>query len=412
MDHNRTSNNKLNFKYFVIYGMVYEFILRLYKPYQVKFLERLGGDEFHISLLNSLPGLIMVFTVLPAIFYLRHLDSRKMTGSMLLLSRFFVLLFATVPFMPKEYQPMAFIVIAALLSAPTSLYVNSFQTLTGELFSPKDRPHALGLKSRYGVIVTIIVIFATGQILSKLPSTEGDRIILYQLFFVLAFILTFIELIILSKLKPLESTVNSTAKPSVVFKEIFSNKPYLIFVACSLLFHFGWQMGWPLYSIYTIKELGADESWLSLISISSMCVMLIGHTIWPKLINKFGNPVIISICTVGMAITPLLYIASKDLITLTIMAAFTGIFTSGTLTVLLSSILEVIPTQNRIIYMGVYTTFTNITLAIAPIIGHYFLSSRSIQFALLMTTIFRLIGGVAFIIRNHYIKRNKALMSS
>lgn len=82
------------------------------------------------------------------------------------------------------------------------------------------------------------------------------------------------------------------------------------------------------------------------------------------------------------------------------MAAFTGVFTSGTITVLLSSVLEVIPLKNRMIYMGVYTTMTNITLAIAPIVGHYFLTTRSIQVALLMSTVFRLIGGVAFIIRN------------
>lgn len=411
MKTNSNTQSNSNLKYFVLYGMMYEFILRLFKPYQVKFLERLGGNEFHISLLNSLPGLIMVFTVLPAIFYLRHLDSKKMVGSMALLSRFFVLLFAVVPFLPSQYQPIAFIVIAALLSAPTSLYVNSFQTFTGELFTPEERANALGLKSRYGVIVTMVVIFLTGQILSKLPNSEEQRIVFYQLFFVVAFFLTFIEVGILSKLKPKQKTVNSKAKASVVLKEVFKNKPYLLFVACSLLFHFGWQMGWPLYSIYTIKELGADEGWLSLISISSMCVMLIGHTVWPKLINKFGNPLIIAVCTVGMAITPLLYIASKDLLTLTIMAAFTGVFTSGTLTVLLSSILEVIPDKNRIIYMGVYTTFTNITLAIAPIIGHYFLSSRSIQFALLMTTIFRLIGGIAFIIRNQYIKNNPQMIS-
>lgn len=401
--------NNINLKYFVLYGMVYEFILRLYKPFQVKFLERLGGNEFHISLLNSLPGLIMVFTVLPAIFYLRQLDTKKLTASMIILSKFFVLLFATVPFMPSKYQPMAFIIITALLAAPTSLYVNSFQSLTGELFPPKDRAYALGLKSRYGVIVTMVVIFITGQVLSKLPSSDSQRIIFYQLFFVFAFLLSFLEVGLLLKLKPTKESTNSNSKASVVLKEVFKNKPYLLFVSCSLLFHFGWQMGWSLFSIYTIKELGADESWLSIISLSSMVTMLIGHTIWPKLINKFGNPLIIAICTMGMAITPLLYIVSKDLPTLTVMAAFTGVFTSGTLTVLLSSILEVIPEKNRIIYMGVYTTFTNVTLAIAPILGHYFLSSRNIQFALFMTSMFRIIGGISFIVRNHFIKKNKSL---
>lgn len=393
-----------NLRYFIIYGMIYEISLRLYNPYQVKFLERIGGDEFHISLFNSMPGLIMVFTVLPVLLWLRHLDAKKMTSWATLLQRVFVLSYALVPFVPLEIQPWVFIGITALLSIPMALYTNSFQSLTGDLFTPENRAQAIGAKSKFSVPVIMAIVFITGQILTRLPSNENERIILYQIFFVVAFMMTFAELGILKKLKPINVSHQKPAPVKHVFREIFSNKPYLIFAGCSLLFHFGWQMGWPLFSIYTIKTLGADEGWLSIINLASMTTMFIGHHYWHRLIDRFGNPTIIAVCTVGMSITPLLYIASGDLYMLTVMAAFTGIFTSGTITVLLSSALEVIPLENRMIYMGVYTTFTNITLAIAPIIGHYFLSSRSIQMALLMTTLFRLIGGIAFIIRNRMVR--------
>jgi MFS family permease len=394
----------LNLKYYILYGMMYEFLLRLYKPFEVKFLERIGGNEFHISLLNSLPGLIMVFTTLPAILLLRNMDAKKMTGSMVLFTRLFVLFYAFIPFLNPKYQPIAFIILTALLSAPASIYTNSFQSLTGELFPPDERANALGQKSKYAVIVNMLVIFITGEMLANLPVNENQRIILYQLFFITAFLLTFVEIWILSKLKPQQETQNNNEPIKIVLTEILTNREYLLFVICSLIFHFGWQMGWPLFSIYTIKNLGADEGWLAILSLSSLVTMLIGHTYWPRLIRKYGNPTIIAVCSVGMALTPILYILSDNLYTLTFMAGLTGIFTSGTLTVLLSSILEVIPTKNRMIYMGVYTTFTNITLAIAPILGHYFLSSKSIQFALLMSALFRLLGGFAFIARNQFIK--------
>lgn len=393
-----------NLRFFIFYGMINEFVLRLYKPYQVKFLERIGGNELHISLFNSMPGLIMVFTVLPVLLILRHLDSRVMTSRSLIVLRFCVLSYALVPFLPSNSQPLVFIGITALVSIPMAVYINSCQSLCGDLFDGKNRAQAIGAKSQYSVIVTMSVVFLTGQILTRVPSNEKELIILYQLFFVIAFLMTFIEFGILKKLKPINEVTRDLAPVKHVFKEIFHNKPYMIFVGCSLLFHFGWQMGWPLFSIYTIKTLGADEGWLSIISLASMATMFIGHRYWHRLIDRFGNPLIIAVCTVGMSITPLLYIISKDLYTLTVMAAFTGIFTSGTVTVILSSALEVIPLKNRMIYMGVYTTFTNITLAIAPIIGHYFLSSRSIQMALLMTSVFRLIGGIAFIIRNRVLK--------
>ncbi len=389
-----------NLKYFILYGMINEFVLRLYRPYQVKFLERVGGSELHISLLNSLPGLIMVFTVLPVLFWLRHIDTKKMTGWSLILLRICILSYALVPIMPTDSQPWVMIGITALLSIPMALYTNSFQSLCGELFTHQNRAQAIGAKSKYSVPVIMLVVFLTGQILTRVPSNKSELIILYQIFFGIAFLMTFIELGILKKLKPINMIHLKPMPIKHVFKEILMNKPYLIFAGCSLLFHFGWQMGWPLFSIYTIKNLGANEGWLSIISLASMSTMFIGHHYWHRLIDRYGNPKIIAICTVGMSITPLLYIISKDLYTLTVMAAFTGIFTSGTITVLLSSVLEVIPLKNRMIYMGVYTTLTNITLAIAPIVGHYILSTRSIQMALLVTSIFRLIGGIAFIIRN------------
>lgn len=394
-----------NMKLFIIYGMIYEFIIRLYHPYQAKFLERIGGDELAISLLNSLPGLVMVFTVLPAILIMRNFNSQKTTALMLVITRSFVFLCAFIPFLPNEYQPLVFIIIVALMSSPRSIYINGFQSLTGELFTVDQRAHALGLKNKYSVVITMIITFSTGQILTNLPSTNQERLIIYQIFFVIAFVFSAFELGILKKFKPLEHSKNSKKPFRLVLKEIFKNKPYLLFITCSLIFHFGWQMGWPLFSIYTIKTLGANESWLAIISVASMTTMFIGYSKWPKLIEKYGNPTIVAICTMGMSITPLLYVISKDLYTLTVMASLTGIFTSGTLTVLLSSILEVIPNKNRIFYMGVYTTLTNVTLSIAPIIGHYFLSSRSIQFALVMTTLFRLVGGFTFIIRNLYLKR-------
>ena len=398
------SFNKNNLYYYVIYGMIYELSFRLYNPYQVKFLERIGGSDLDISLFNSLPGLIMVFTTLPAILIMKNIKSLNITSQMIILQRFFVLLYALIPLVPQPLRPLTFIFLTALMSIPNALYTNGFQSLTAELFLPEERALAISLKSRYGVIIITIVTYVTGQILTILPRSDGERIFFYQLFFITAFLLSFIEYLSLKKLKPIQHSHNTSEPFFTVMKDIFHNKPFLLYLTCSLIFHFGWQMGWPLFSIYTIKNLGADEQWLAITSIASMLTMFVGYFFWPGLIEKFGNPLIVAICTLGMSTTPLMYIISKDLYTLTFMAALTGIFTSGTLTVLLSSLFEVIPTKNRIFYMGVYTTFTNVTLSIAPIIGHYFSTLHSIQFALLMTTVFRLLGGISFILRNRKIR--------
>lgn len=401
---NRTLTPKNNLYFYVLYGMIYELGFRLYNTYQVKFLERIGGNDFDISLFNSLPGLIMVFTTLPAIIFLRNSKSLTITSKMIILQRFFVLLYAVVPFLDPQFQPITFILITAFMSIPNALYTNGFQSLTAELFLPEDRALAISLKSRYTVIVITIVTYVTGQMLTLIPKTASERIVLYQIFFLSAFVFSIVEFFSLKRLKPISITTNSAEPIAAIIKGIFKNKNFLLYLICSLIFHFGWQMGWPLFSIYTIKNLGADEHWLAIISIASMLTMFVGYFFWPGLIQRFTNPVIVAVCSVGMSVTPIMYLVSKDLYTLTFMAALTGIFTSGTLTVLLSSLYEVIPQENRIFYIGVYTTFTNITLSIAPIVGHYFSVAHSIQYALVVTAILRFIGGIAFIVRNRFIR--------
>jgi MFS family permease len=100
-----------------------------------------------------------------------------------------------------------------------------------------------------------------------------------------------------------------------------------------------------------------------------------------------------------MALTPLLYAVSKSLPVLAIFSMSTGLFTAGTITVLFSDMLDVIPDQNRVIYVGYYNVFTNITLVISPLVGHLFYEARGIVLALIVTTVFRLVGGLAFMIR-------------
>ncbi len=394
-----------NIKVFVWYGILFQIMERLYKPYAVKFLERIGGSNFHISLFNALPGFTMFLTVfIGALWLNRQEDGKRAIQKTIFVSRFLILAFAAVPFIRPELQPMVFIVLYAVMSAPMAVYLSGYQGFVGDVFDKNKRARAIGLSNQYGVYAVMVVTMVTGLILSKLPRTESERMLIYQLFFILSFAAGILELFVFGRLKAPKTTRREIPDWKRSFRGIFRNRPFAFFMICSLLFHFGWQMGWPLFSIYMIKDLGADELWLAIINMGSFITMIAGHKIWPRYIEKIGNPTVTAICTIGMAFTPLLYIVSKNLVVMTMVAVLTGFFTSGTLTVLLSGLLEVIPEDERIVYMGFYNTFINLSLAFAPMLGHYFMQSRSIVFALYMTALFRLIGGIAFIYRSWHIK--------
>jgi MFS family permease len=383
-----------------------------YNPYAMKFLERIGGNAFHFSLINSTKGLIMIFTALPAAFIINKIvNKQKVTSSIVLTMAIIIFSLFFIPMLPTSYQVVTFIVILALLMIPISIYNISYQNITAEIF-PIRRARVLSKRSIYTIIFTTFVTITSGLIFRFFANDNSEYILIYRIFYLLAFACGVLAFFVFRKLQytPIESKESIRFKGS--FKKVFKNKRFTKFVLSSTIFHFGWQMGWPLFSIYTIKVLGADEFWLSLITVGSAIVMLFAHRIWPRLIEKYGNGKIAFICTLGMAITPILYVMSKSLLVLVIFSSLSGVFTAGTITVLFSDMLDVVPENNRVIYVGYYNTLTSITLAISPLVGHYFYESKGIIYALIITSLFRIFGGMSFMIRERLERKNKLVEGS
>jgi len=385
-----------NLKVFVIFGVLFELMNTLFNPYAIKYLQRIGGTDFDISLFNSMKGFIMIFAVLPGVFFVnKFTDAKRITGRFVLISVFFVLLLVIVPFLPAIWQPLVFITLMSLMMIPNAIYNASYQNFTGELF-PKRRPQVIAARSMYTIIFTTILTLFSGLIFKYIPKTNEDVIFIYQIFYTLAFFVGLGAFITFRQFnyRPAKNQAPLAFKGS--FKTVFSHKPFTQFITASTIFHFGWQMGWPLFSIYMIKNLGADELWLSLINIGSAFAMFYGHRKWPRLIEKYGSARVTTICAAGMAATPILYALSPNLTVLLLISSTSGFFIAGTITVLFTELLDVTPNENRIVYVGYYNTLTNITLAISPFVAHFFLANWGIHIALVATTLFRLIGGLAF----------------
>jgi len=393
---------KINYKLFVAYGIMYELMMRLYQPFQAKFLQRLGGTDVHIALMSSMPGFVMAFIVLPGAIYLNRLeDKHKATGRLIFISRFFLLLFAAIPFLPINIQPILFVAFVVMMSVPNSIYLTSYQSFIGDLFEPEARADAIGRRNMFTVPATVVLTFFTGLALNHLPGTEAERIQLYQMFYVVAFVFGMVELNIFKKFR-ISETHMTKKFIKFNFKEFMSNKKFTRFLKSSLLFHFGWQMAWPLFTIYTISVLNAHEAWLGYLSIGQSLAMFFGYMFWSKKINKYGNHVITAVCTMGMALTPVFYILSPNLSVLLISASVSGFFTAGTISVLLSDLLEVIPQEKSVLYIGLYTLFTNISLAVSPLVGSFIKETYGIYVALGAAAFFRMIGSLSFFKRSRH----------
>ncbi len=384
---------------YIKYIILFNLMIACFRPYVIKFLTRLGGTPFDIALFNATKGIAMILVVLPGVFLIdRTADKKRITGWLILAIATLSLLNVFVPLAPDNLQPLTFILLAALLMIPMAIYDPSYRNITGELF-PDRRSQVVARSNMFSVATMTVFSLSSGLAFRFLAKNDQDYITIYQILFVLSFIFGIAAYLIFKRFyyQPAEDHKRINLKNSIAAMR--RNGPFKKFVGASVLFHFGWQMGWPLFGIYMINTLGADELWLAVINVGAALAMMIGHRLWPVFIDKYGHQRASTVSTLGMAITPLLYAMSPNLLTLAILSSISGIFTSGVITVLFTDLLEVAPDQNRIIFIGVHSTLTNITLAISPFVGHWIFSNFNIYIALIATAVFRIIGSAAFLVR-------------
>lgn len=396
-----------NLKYYIINGILFTLMQSLSRTYAAKFLYRIGGTDFHNYLFNALPGLVAVFATIPGIIWLGKTRERKNTMvSFFFGSRIFSVFFAIVPFLPEYSRPMIFVLLYSAMNLPETASVTALQTYAGDIFMPNERANGISLRNKFSTLAQILVMLLMGEIMKLGGNSNRIVIYIYQAFFLISFILGLMEIRSFKKLRELPSTSSNSSGNNISFRlkdiinSVKKNKKFIYFMSCSLLFHFGWQMGWPLFSIYQINNLKADEWWLTILTVTSNAVMFFSYNYWNKLIHRKGTSFVLVYTTFGMAITPILYMLSPDLYIMTITGLATGFFTAGTTVIILDALLEVAPENERILYVGIHATLTNITLAVAPLIGGYIQSRTNIYTALLVTSLFRFIGSGAFFIRN------------
>ena len=393
--------NKTNLRFYILNGVLLSIVTCLYKPYAQKFLTRINGTEMHITLFTALPGLVALFTIIPGIIIINRAKNKKyIIAGAFLLSRAFILSLVVVPFLPPLYQPMTFVILISLMNFPDAVSTTALQSFTADIFEGNDCAVAITDRNKYSTLTNFVILLLMGYIMKQFGSTNGRTIEIYQVLFVLAFLISIFEIISFYKIKQIKCIKPLELDVLQCLKEIFHNKKFMVFMICSMIFHFGWQMGWPLFNIYQMNYLLADEYWLTIMGVTSGIVMFLSFNYWKKVIINKGNSFAITLGTTGMAITPILFALSPNLYVLTAVGLVTGFFTSGTITAIVSSLLETVPEKNRDMYVAVHATLTSVTLAVSPFLGTLILQHSNIYKALFITAIFRFAGSYAFFTRN------------
>jgi len=359
---------------FILYGLLFDTAANLWRPFALPFLSRLGGEEIHITLLNSLPGAVAAVVLLPgALLFRKFANQKKATAAFILLSRALILVLALIPALPPHVRPMLFVVMLGLMNCPDALSQTSLQSFLGSVFNGNMRGQAIAMRTKFGQAIIPVVSIITGLVITFVPRTEEQRMMLYQGFFIIAFLVGVWEVRMFMRLKveerPPAETADSPRKREI-FLAIMRDKRFRLFFFPAIFFVFTWQAGWTLFAFHQVRVLNATELWFAIFALASGVSAFISGSFWQKWLRKYGNNAIFVISGMLLAANTIMTPFVPNVQMMAVISLFTGFSAIGINTALLNGVLEATPDENRMIYLAFYNTIVNVSLFIAPFFAH------------------------------------------
>jgi MFS family permease len=393
-----------NILFYVYYGLLFDVVMNLYRPFIPKLLERLGGDNFIFTLFNALPGIVAAVVLIPgSIIISRFKNKKRATAILILLSRTLLLALAATPFFPPLVRAGMFVAFFAFMNLPDSLSQSSVQAFVGQVFNGRERSYAIATRSKFGHLVVIAVTLLTGLIISFLPGSEEQTIIYYQIFIVLAFVFGLAEVVMFLRFKtPEADDIHSETKPpSFSFKDLkgfFSDKRFRKFFFTTLVFTFFWQAAWPVMNILQVKEMGATEIWLAIFAVVSGLTSFFSIGFWNKRINRQSNYFALGFAMCLMPINLVIFGIAPNLPFLLLASLSGGFATAGLTVTLLNGLLASAGEKDRIIvYVGIFNTFTNLSLFVSPFFAFFFVELWGTRETIFFLTVLRVFAAVLFV---------------
>ena len=366
----------------------------------------LGITNFQVGLISSLPQIIGLFGTIIGSMIINNLEEKKkFTAFSFLITRLFLLLMATVIFLPEAWQGWVFVSLIGLMNLPGSIAQMSWQSFIGDIIPDSQRNQFFSKRNRINTLVGLIATTIVGITLQQFAP---DNYMPFQFLFIIALFIGFVEFRYLLKHKEKKRIVKERKKMNLGLF-VFKHKPFVAFLIVSLSFNFAWQMAWALFSIYNITYAGATALWLSLFTISSQLAQVLSFKWWAKMADKHSTAKMLFMATVGMALTPFLTVLSLNLPYLVFVNALAGFSLSGTVLLLFNQLLEVTTKENRTEAISNYNILLAIIAFISPQVGVWILEISNMTVAMNVSASLRFLTGFMFLGLFYYLKKTKQM---
>lgn len=361
------------------------------------FAIRLGASNTLVGLLVSLPALISIFWLIPSARIIerqrRRLPIIVLTG---FLQRLGYLLIALMPFVLRTHRPEALVALVALIALPSAVASVAFTSMIAGVVPIDKRAQVISIRSVLVSTVSTVTVLISGKLLDLLPFPLN-----YQLLFGASFVASLVSLYHVSRIQVADASMAkhlarrkalSSISLGQAVKQIMNQRDFVRFSASAFVLHWGLNMPSALYAIYRVKNLGASDTWIGLLSMVETAVPILTYFYWGSVSRRKGNRLVLFISSLGTVLFPVLTGLSPRVEPLLFVSVIGGIFGAGFNLSFFNALLEVCPQERVPSYVAINTTLINVAAFLAPLLGTFLANLLDIRMAFFIAGAMRLLG--------------------
>jgi MFS family permease len=368
-------------------------------PFLPILLARLGASDFAVGLLTAMPAFAGLILALPVSRFLARQPQVAPWYSgarLLVLSGYAFTAFAT--FLAPGSRVTAILLIWALLTLPQTFVDVTFTVVMAEVAGPDRRFYLMSRRWSSLGITTAVTIAIAGIALDRLTFPLDYQIVFPVL--ALGGLLSF-RFARQIKLKPaggpgqaLKSGPGASLRGS--FAQVRKQTKFMRFTASQFVYRFGLAWALPLFPLFYVHTLRADDAQIGIINTVNSAVLLVAYFMWSRVSRHRGVRFALLVTTGAIGLYPVVLSLTTNVGLVVLLAGLAGIFAAGIDLVFFDTLVSSYPPESSALFVGWYQISVYVATFIAPLVGTGVAQFIGIPGSLMLAGAIRLAGFVLF----------------
>src|SRR3989344_96714 len=389
-------------KYSTIEGAMYNVMAGLTDNYINPFAIALGASNSTIGLIRSIPPLLVSVAQPFALRISALFRSRKQyIMAVVFLQAASLLLLVSIPHLFRENAELMLLLFFSAYSILAPMGMPVWTSWMADLVPEGIRGRYFGHRNMVGGIATFAAILFGGFLLAFFGK---DVFLGFSLLYILASIFRLLSFASFTRIEEPQARYSEGRLNVFGFLREVRNNEFGLFLFYYCLLIFSTAIAGFFFSVYMIRNLGFSYYTYAIIEGIYAIAMLAGNSYWGKVIDRFGNKLVLSVTGLMVPFVPLLWLMSGNPVILTFAEIFSGFAWAGMNLALFNYVIGFGSLKNKTAqYTANFNFFQGIAVFIGAIIGAFLVEGTAIHnlsgipLVFMLSGILRLVAGIAFL---------------